>query len=170
MELGEIRGYIWIAAVLGIIWFVRGKHLRDDDGKPTAKPLSIAWVCLATAMFFFVEFLLKLDDPFYRRHPENYYVLWFFIGFGVLSFTWMRFVHITVSRGVVIELMPPFYRKEIPISELREVDDQGGAFVLRSDRRKISLMKAYIGAAGVVDELRRLRPDLFKVDEGSGTV
>ena len=170
MVTGEIRGYIWIAAVLAIMWFVRGKDLRDDEGMPTAKPLSFAWVCLATSLFFLVEFLFKLDDPFHRRHPENYYVLWFFMGFGALVFIWMRFVHITVSRGVVIEQMPPFFRKEIPISALREVDDQGAAFVLRSDRGKISLMKAFIGAAGVVDEVKRLRPDLFNVAEGGDPV
>ena len=169
MEPVEIRGCLLLAAVFGILWFVRGDHLRDDEGKPTAKPLSMSWVCLAVAMFFFVEFLLKLDEPFYRRHPENYYVLLFFIGLGVLAFIWMRFAHVTVSRGMVIELAPPFWRKEIPIAELREVDDQGGAFVLRSDRRKISLMKMYVGAAGVVDEVKRLRPDLIKVDASGGS-
>jgi hypothetical protein len=169
MEAVEMRGYVWVAAVLGILWFMRGEHLRDDEGQPTAKPLSISWVCLTTSMFFFVELLLKLDDPFYRRHPESFYVLGFFIGFGVLSFVWMRFAHVTVSRGVVIERIPPFWRKEIPISELREVDTQGGAFVLRSDRRKISVMKGFMGAAGIVGEVKRLRPDLFKVDGSCGS-
>src|SRR5687768_3930062 len=81
--------------------------------KTHSEAASFSWVCLATAIFFFVEFLLKLDDPFYRRHPENFFVLWSFIGFGVLSFVWMRFAHVTVSRGMVIELTPPFWRKEI---------------------------------------------------------
>ena len=61
MEPVQIRGYLWLAAVIGVMWFVRAGHLRDDEGKPTGNPPSLSWECLATAMFFFVELLLKLD-------------------------------------------------------------------------------------------------------------
>lgn len=158
-----VYGYLLVATLIGIPWFVRSDRLRDGEGNPTAKPVAWSWVCLVVAAFFFVEFLSKLGDPFHQRNPENYYVMWAFSGFGLLAFFAMRRAHVTIVRAKVVEHMPPFRRREIPLAEIREIRDDGFSLLLRSrDKRRIGLPKAYSGAKGIVEALRASRPDLFK--------
>ncbi len=159
----EFRGYLVIAALCAVLFLGRKDALRDGGGNATARPVAWSWACLIVAAFFFLELLSKVDDPFYRRHPENFYVLWAFIAGSFLCALFMRFSHVTLAGGMLIEHLPPFWHREIRLSELAEVDDAGPAFVFRAlDKRKVGLPKAYAGANGLVDGIRRARPDLFR--------
>lgn len=160
----EIRGYLLIAAVLASLFLVRKDELKDSFGNMTAKPIAWSWVCLVVAAFFFVEFIFKIEDPFYRRHPENFFAMWSFIFLAVLGFFFMRFSHVTFERGKLIEHSPLFWHTEIRSADLLEAEDAGHIFVFRSlDKRRIGLPKMYSGVNGVISEIRRVRPDLFKL-------
>jgi hypothetical protein len=155
---------IALGLIIAIVLFVRSDELHNADGNAMAKPLSWSWVCIVVAVFFFIDFLDTLDDPFYQKHPENYYVTWVFIVLGLLASIFMRRIHVTVAGGAVISHFP-FWTEIVPIAEIDAIEKDDGSLLLRSQGRvKISVPSVYSGAKGVENALRTSRPDLFKAN------
>lgn len=149
------------AAIFAALYFGRREFEHDSDGNPVVRPGGWVFACLVIALFFAGETWSKMDDPFHKRHPENLYLLGGFALFALAAAVGLHFTRVTLRGGRVIEHMPLFWHKELPVSDIRSVEDEGKVTVLRfKGGQNISLVHMFSGVPGFLQALRRNAPRL----------
>ena len=149
------------AAIFAAFYFGRRETEQDAHGNPVVRPFGATIACLICAVFFVWETWNKIDDPFYRRNPENLYILGSFIAFSLGTSIGLHFTYVTLRSGKVVEHIPLLWHKEISVSEVRSIENEGQVTMLRfAGGQKIGLVHIFSGVPGFTRMLRRAAPHL----------
>jgi len=141
--------------------FGRRKAEQDASGNPEVRPLGPCLSCVVAAAFLAWECWSKMDDPFYKRYPENLYVLAALAVLSLGAAIGLHFTRVTLAAGRVIEHMPLLWHKELAVSDLQSIDNEGHVTFLRfSGDRKIGLVHMFSGVPGLLEALRKVSPRL----------
>lgn len=118
-----------LIGLLAAMFYGRRKKEIDSNGNPCMCFFGPRYGMPLIAIFFFVEGLRKLDDPFYLKYPENLFVIFGFSLFAALASIWFVPYKISLKNGVIKRTAPLINPLSFNVTDIKEIKDKNNNLV-----------------------------------------